>query len=42
MKVMIAGFAAALIIAFAAPPVLNQFGWSSAEMYSNPETVRLD
>ncbi|MDI9246404.1 hypothetical protein [Marinobacter sp. CHS3-4] len=42
MKVMIAGFAAALIIAAIAPQVLDQFGWSSAEQYSNPETVRLD
>lgn len=38
---MIGGFAAALIIAFAAPAVLEQFGWSSAEQYS-AESVRLD
>lgn len=41
MKVMIAGFAAALVIAFAAPVVLNQFGWSSADQFSS-ESVRLD
>lgn len=42
MKVMLAGFVAALVIAFAAPLVLNQFGWSSAEQYSNDSSVRLD
>ncbi len=42
MKVMITAFVAALIIAAAAPAVLNQFGWSSAEQYSNPESVRLE
>lgn len=41
MKVMISGFVAALVIAFAAPVVLNQFGWSSAEQTSS-ESVRLD
>ncbi|MEC7816849.1 MAG: hypothetical protein VX939_11290 [Pseudomonadota bacterium] len=42
MKVMISAFVAALIIAWAAPVVLNQFGWSSAEQYSSPSNVRLD
>ncbi|WP_372980503.1 hypothetical protein [Marinobacter sediminum] len=42
MKVMIAGFAAALLIAYAAPLALNQFGWSSAEEYSSETSVRLD
>lgn len=42
MKVMIAGFVAALVIAYAAPLVLNQFGWSSAEEYSSETSVRLD
>ncbi|WP_278185439.1 hypothetical protein [Marinobacter salicampi] len=41
MKAMIAAFAAALVIAFCAPIVLDQFGWSSAEQYSS-ENVRLD
>ncbi|WP_372995441.1 hypothetical protein [Marinobacter sp.] len=41
MKVMISAFVAALVIAFAAPVVLNQFGWSSAEQTS-AESVRLD
>ena len=41
MKVMISAFVAALVIAFAAPPVLDQFGWSSAEQTSS-ENVRLD
>jgi hypothetical protein len=38
---MISAFVAALIIAWAAPVVLNQFGWSSAEQYSST-SVRLD
>lgn len=42
MKVMITGFAAALVIAYAAPLVLNQFGWSSAQEYSSETSVRLD
>jgi len=41
VKVMISAFVAALVIAFAAPVVLNQFGWSSAELTSS-ESVRLD
>ncbi|WP_303288547.1 hypothetical protein [Marinobacter sp. SS8-8] len=41
MKVMISAFVAALVIAFAAPVVLNQFGWSSAEL-TRSESVRLD
>ena len=41
MKVMIAAFVAALVIASLAPVVLDQFGWSSAEQYSS-ESVRLD
>lgn len=41
MKVMISAFVAALVIAFAAPAVLNQFGWSSAEQTS-AESVRLE
>ncbi len=42
MKVMIAGFVAALVIAYAAPMVLNQFGWSSSAQYSSETSVRLD
>ncbi|WP_263641513.1 hypothetical protein [Marinobacter confluentis] len=42
MKVMITGFVAALVIAFCAPLVLNQFGWSTAEQYSSDDSVRLD
>jgi hypothetical protein len=38
---MISAFVAALVIAFAAPVVLNQFGWSSAQQTST-ESVRLD
>ncbi|EHJ02819.1 hypothetical protein [Marinobacter manganoxydans] len=41
MKVMISAFIAALLIATAAPMVLNQFGWSSAAQTSS-ESVRLD
>ncbi|WP_260312582.1 MULTISPECIES: hypothetical protein [Marinobacter] len=41
MKVMISAFVAALLIATAAPMVLNQFGWSSAAQTSS-ESVRLD
>lgn len=41
MKVMISAFVAALVIAFAAPSVLDQFGWSSAAQTSS-ENVRLD
>ncbi|EDM48236.1 hypothetical protein [Marinobacter algicola] len=41
MKVMISAFVAALVIAFAAPLVLDQFGWSSAAQTSS-ESVRLD
>ncbi|MFO7529595.1 MAG: hypothetical protein R6W86_12425 [Marinobacter sp.] len=41
MKVMISAFVAALVIASLAPVVLNQFGWSSAELTSS-ESVRLD
>ncbi|MEC7727265.1 MAG: hypothetical protein VX555_01200 [Pseudomonadota bacterium] len=41
MKVMISAFVAALVIAFAAPVVLDQFGWSSAQQYS-AESVSLD
>lgn len=41
MKVMLLAFAAALVIAAAAPVVLEQFGWSTAEQYSS-ESVRLD
>ena len=41
MKVMLLGFAAALVIATLVPVVLEQFGWSSAEQYSS-ESVRLD
>jgi len=41
VKVMISAFVAALIIAWAAPVVLNQFGWSAAEQTST-ESVRLD
>jgi hypothetical protein len=42
MKVMISGFVAALVIAFCAPLVLNQFGWSTAQQYLSEEHVRLD
>ena len=41
MKVMMSAFVAALVIAFAAPVVLNQFAWSSAEQTST-ESVRRD
>lgn len=41
MKVMISAFVAALVIAYAAPVVLSQFAWSSAERTST-ESVRLD
>ncbi|WP_417565515.1 hypothetical protein [Marinobacter sp.] len=41
MKVMIAAFVAALVIAALAPVALNQFGWSAAEQTST-ESVRLD
>lgn len=41
MKVMISAFVAALLIATAAPMVLNQFGWSAAAQTS-AESVRLD
>jgi len=41
VKVMISAFIAALLIATAAPMVLNQFGWSSAAQTSS-ESVRLD
>ncbi|MDO3721626.1 MULTISPECIES: hypothetical protein [Marinobacter] len=41
MKVMFSAFVAALVIAFAAPMVLNQFGWSVAEQTSSA-SVRLD
>ena len=41
MKGMISAFVAALLIATAAPMVLNQFGWSSAAQTSS-ESVRLD
>lgn len=42
MKVMITAFVAALVIAFCAPLVLNQLGWSTAEKYVSEESVRLD
>lgn len=42
MKTMLAGFVAALVIAFVAPVVLDQFGWSAAEQYTNTSNVRLD
>lgn len=42
MKVMVAAFVVALVIAVCAPVVLNQFGWSSAEQGSSPASVRLD
>lgn len=41
MKAMIVAFVAALMIAAAAPVVLDQFGWSSAAQTSS-EHVRLD
>lgn len=41
MKVMIGAFVAALVIAAAAPVVLDQFGWSTAEQTSSGN-VRLD
>jgi hypothetical protein len=41
MKVMVSAFVAALLIAFVAPVILNQFEWSSAELTSS-EYVRLD
>ncbi|MFC7294936.1 hypothetical protein [Marinobacter aromaticivorans] len=42
MKVMISAFVAALLIATAAPVILGQFGWSSAEQGSSATSVRLD
>ncbi|WP_417543651.1 hypothetical protein [Marinobacter sp.] len=42
MKVMISAFVASLVIAFAAPVILGQFGWSSAEQGSSATSVRLD
>ncbi|SHK04043.1 hypothetical protein SAMN05216369_0131 [Marinobacter antarcticus] len=39
---MISAFVASLVIAFAAPVVLGQFGWSSAEQGSSEMSVRLD
>ena len=42
MKVMISAFVAALVIAFLAPEVLGQFGWSAAEQGSSATSVRLD
>lgn len=41
MKVMISAFVVALVLAFVAPVILNQFEWSSAELNSS-EQVRLD
>ncbi|WP_266097056.1 hypothetical protein [Marinobacter salinisoli] len=41
MKVMLVAFGAALLIAFVAPPVLGQFGWSAADQTSS-ESVRLE
>ncbi len=41
MRAMFAAFAAVIIIAIAAPFVLEQFGFSSAERYSASD-VRLD
>lgn len=41
MKVMLSAFVAALLIAYAAPVVMGQFGWSSAEQ-TRSESVRLD
>ncbi len=41
MKAMFIAFAACLMIAVAAPVVLNQFGWSSAEQTSSSK-ARLD
>ncbi len=40
MKAMISAFAVALVIAFAAPTVLNEFGWSAAERGSSASSVR--
>ena len=42
MKVMIAAFVTALVIAFGSTVVLEQFGWSSAERGSSATSVRLD
>ena len=42
MKAMISAFAVALVIAFAAPTVLNEFGWSAAERGSSASSVRLN
>jgi hypothetical protein len=42
VKVMILAFAAALVIAFLAPEILEQLGWSTAEQGSSATSVRLD
>jgi len=42
VKAMISAFVVALAIAFAAPSVLNEFGWSAAEKGSSATSVRLN
>lgn len=42
MKAMLTAFVVALLIAFAAPVVLSEFGWSSAERGSSASSVRLN
>jgi hypothetical protein len=42
MKAMISGFVLALVVAFCAPLVLNQMGWSTAEHYTTEQNVRFD
>ncbi|SDX84560.1 hypothetical protein [Citreimonas salinaria] len=42
MKAMMTGFAASALIAVGAWYTLNQIGFSSAEVYSSPGSVRLD
>ena len=42
MKVIIAAFIFALAIAYTAPVVLDNFGWSSAEQGTSSGNVRLD
>ncbi len=41
MKVMLLGFAATILIAFAAAELLSNSGFSTPEVYSGP-AVRLD
>ena len=42
MKVMITAFIFALVVAYAAPEVLESFGWSTTEQGISSDNVRLD